>query len=373
MPAPWDVTALARTPPAREVFGGEGGVRGVVFPGAPYRGRAAEVFAWLGVPPAGPAAGAVPGMVLLHAGGGRAYREWVERWIARGFAAIAPDLDARDAAGERLPGGGPPQRPAASFDLSLPVGDLWPFHAVATALAARAVLAAEPGVHRERIGVMGMSWGGCLALTAAGLEPRFGAAVSVYGTAFLQHPSGVERTEVFAAMTAADRRRWHDLFDPSHHLAALAAPTLFVTGATDGGFPLDVLAATCDALAAPPALVVRRAMKHSHEAGWSAPEPYRFAGEVFRGEPPLPRLGRPEGRSGRLVAPVLAGKPARAELLWTPDGGEWKRRRWEASPARLAAGRVEAELPPAARVAFLTVEDGETAWGSSPIWTRRAR
>jgi cephalosporin-C deacetylase-like acetyl esterase len=35
------------------------------------------------------AKGKVPGMVLVHGGGGTAFKEWVQKWNAQGFAAIS--------------------------------------------------------------------------------------------------------------------------------------------------------------------------------------------------------------------------------------------------------------------------------------------
>lgn len=33
----------------------------------------------------------VPGMVLVHGGGGTAFEDWVQLWVQRGYAAIAMD------------------------------------------------------------------------------------------------------------------------------------------------------------------------------------------------------------------------------------------------------------------------------------------
>ena len=102
----WDLDALAAPPAARTIEPAEaagacepsdsrgGRIEGLAFAAEPYGGRPTEVFAYLGLP-AG--RGPFPAMVCLHAGGGRAFREWVARWTRRGFAAIAPDLDGRGA------------------------------------------------------------------------------------------------------------------------------------------------------------------------------------------------------------------------------------------------------------------------------------
>src|SRR5690242_17988742 len=68
-------------------FPDSGKMRALFFDGLPYRGKATRVFAWYGTPE--PKQGKVPGIVLVHGGGGTAYREWVEKWNQHGFAAIS--------------------------------------------------------------------------------------------------------------------------------------------------------------------------------------------------------------------------------------------------------------------------------------------
>ena len=71
-----EMTAPPASAPA-EGFAAEGRLRPIFFESVPWRGRPTRVFAWVGVPET--AAGAkVPGVVLVHGGGGTAFKEWVE-------------------------------------------------------------------------------------------------------------------------------------------------------------------------------------------------------------------------------------------------------------------------------------------------------
>ena len=94
---PGNITDAEAAVDADDVFYSEakrgrrpGGVRAIWLEGAAYRGRPTRVFAWLGVP-AGAQPRSLPGMVLVHGGGGTAFATWVHRWVKRGYAAIAID------------------------------------------------------------------------------------------------------------------------------------------------------------------------------------------------------------------------------------------------------------------------------------------
>src|SRR5688572_14760371 len=109
----WDLPRLEAPPPYESAGEPEVGVRPILYEGELYQGRPSRVFAYLGVPdlphPAAPRESALPGMVLVHGGGGTAFREWVAMWNARGYAAIAMDLGGAAADRRPLHGGGPPQ------------------------------------------------------------------------------------------------------------------------------------------------------------------------------------------------------------------------------------------------------------------------
>ncbi len=102
------VAALAdlTSPPAVHPAAGvapAGALQPLFFDGLPYQGKPTRVFAWLGLPP--PRSGKVPGFVLVHGGGGTAFKEWVQKWNEQGFAAISLALEGQT--DERIPGAPP--------------------------------------------------------------------------------------------------------------------------------------------------------------------------------------------------------------------------------------------------------------------------
>ena len=172
----WDLAALSHAPTA-EWGERKGLVQEVYYAGEPLNGKPTRVFAYYAKPD-GPGPGPFPGMVLVHGGGGKAFSDWALHWAQRGYAAIAMDLSGSGPNG-RLPDGGPDQSDAVKFR---PFEDsdarnMWTYHAVAAAIRAHSLLAAQPGVDKKRIGLTGISWGGYLTCIIAGLDHRFKAAI----------------------------------------------------------------------------------------------------------------------------------------------------------------------------------------------------
>src|SRR5262245_33192459 len=174
--APWNLTALAQ-PPEFEWIDCPGPVRALLYQGEPYGGQPTRVFAYYATP--GILSGNsqsdknLPAVVLIHGGGGTAFRDWVEIWAKRGYAAIAMDLaGSRPIEGtnahqrenrSRLPVGGPGQGDDTKFgNIAQPVSEQWPYHAVAAAIRAHSLIRGFPEVDSSRTAVTGISWGGYL-------------------------------------------------------------------------------------------------------------------------------------------------------------------------------------------------------------------
>jgi hypothetical protein len=85
---PW-YELLLQTPELR-ARAAESTVKALYYEGAPYQGKPTRVFAYLGFPKVSPGT-QVPGIVLVHGGGGSAFEVWVRQWNARGYAAIVMD------------------------------------------------------------------------------------------------------------------------------------------------------------------------------------------------------------------------------------------------------------------------------------------
>lgn len=384
---PWNLAELSR-PPDFEWIDKQGPVRSLFYKGEPYQGHSTRVFAYYATP--GTLAGDtekdrdLPAVVLVHGGGGTAFRDWAELWAKRGYAAIAMDLagrrplEGKDAHAkenrERLPDGGPDQGVPEKFgNIDRPPGEQWPYHAVADVLLAHSLIRSFPEVDADRTAVTGISWGGYLTCIVAGVDSRFRAAVPVYGCGFLQHHSAWENQ--FSRMTPAQRRRWQTLWDPAQYLPAASMPILFINGTNDFAYPLDSYMKSYDAVPGEKQIRITVKMRHSHPAGWAPEEIGLFVDQHLRGGRPLPAVETPVVQDGQVrLATSGPTKVVAAELHWTTDSGPMNERGWQSSPASVSEGAVACAAPPAEALAwFVTVTDGRGATVSSRVVFREAK
>ena len=353
---PWDVSLIQSTPvatPGARI----GRVEEIYYEGAPRDGKPTRVFAYLGRP--SDASGKkLPAMLLVHGGGGKAFREWAEHWAQRGYIALAMDLSGNGPAGP-LPDGMPDQSDPTKFrDFGEDeVRDMWTYHAVAAVLRGHALLRSLPDVDADRIGVTGISWGGYLTCIVAGIDPDLKVAVPVYGCGFLGDNS-VWTDKSLAAMKPDARERWLRHFDPSRYLAGTRCPTLFLNGTTDFAYPLDSYQKSYRLVPERFRHVsVNVGLPHGHI--WTFGEVDAFVDSVLRGGKPLPKIGAVRLTGATAAAAVSSSVPLKsATLNYTTDTGQWQKRNWKTVPARIANGSVSAELPlerPLA--AFLAVTD----------------
>lgn len=91
-----DVWAVSEAVHKEQIFP-EGKLTPLFYAGLPFRGEPTRVFAWLGMPTGADPGHPVPGIVLVHGGGGTAFRDWAQLWVKRGYAVIAMDI------GENIP------------------------------------------------------------------------------------------------------------------------------------------------------------------------------------------------------------------------------------------------------------------------------
>lgn len=368
---PWDMEALSKPPKTYAAAEPkEDGVTGIFLESVPWKGKPTRVFAWYGVPATG--GKKVPGMVLIHGGGGTAFAEWVRFWNRHGYAAVA--MDTCGSIPRAVPGKGPYglDRPRhelggppgwGGFDqIDAPLEDQWTYHAVASAILSHSFLRSQQGVDPKRIGLTGISWGGYLTSIVGSVDQRFRFAAPVYGCGFLGEDSAWLPN--FEKMGKEKAQKWLSLWDPSVYLPRARAPFLWVNGTNDFAYPMPSYQKSYRLPQGPRTLAIRVRMPHSHPPGVEAEEIRIFADSIFTKGKPLARVVS-QGVAGKQAwATYKSSVPmAKAEINFTKDGGVWKERKWETLPAQLdsAKRRAAADIPEGARVFYLNLFDSRGA------------
>ncbi len=370
---PWDLKTLGSAP-GFDWIDSKSAVRSLKYSGERYHGHATKVFAYFATP--GTLAGdatltsdaskdsKLPGVVLVHGGGGTAFKEWAELWARRGYAAIAMDLAGKNVGEE----GGPDQDDQTKLgSIAEPVTEHWPYHAVANVIRAHSLLRSFAFVDPDRTAITGISWGGYLTCIAASIDSRFKAAVPVYGCGFL-HENSYWLEPRFEKMKPEDRARWVELYDPSRYLACCRVPILFMNGTNDFAYPLDSYMKSYGLVRGAKNISVTVNMPHGHTQGWAPKEIGVFIDQQLLGTRPLLALGKTRLEAG-LASVELDPKfpPRAASLHFTADAGPINKRSWTTKSARLEPQRASAELPGGAAAWFFTAGDDRDAVVSSGV------
>lgn len=358
----WDVPRLTGDAPKAEWGNTEGLTQEVWYESEPWQGNGTRVFAYLGRPAGVSRDEPAPAVLLVHGGGGRAFKDWANHWAQRGYVALAMDTAGQGPDGKHHDQGGPDQSDGTKF--SIPAGgakDTWSYHAVSAVLRGHALLKSLPEVDKARIGITGISWGGYLTCLVAGLDHELKVAVPVYGCGFLGDNS-YWRDRSLAAMEEKQRAEWLRLFDPSVTVGNTKCPILFLNGTHDFAYPPDSYRKTFNLVpAALRTVSVRVDLPHGHI--WTFKEVDAFVDSVLRpgeGREELARLADTGVEENVAVSRVLCGGPAaKAELHYTTMTGSWTARKWQSVPAKIDSGDLSAPLPPERPLTFFfTVKDG---------------
>ncbi len=338
------------------------GIKPIYFDGLPWRGKPTRVFAWLGLPQK--AEGKLPGIVLVHGGGGTAFKEWVEKWNAKGFAAISiaveGQTDRRAATGrswQRHEWAGP-ARQGIYADSAEPLADQWMYHAVADTVLANSLLRSLPQVDADQVGLMGISWGGIITSTVIGIDGRFAFAIPTYGCGDL---ADVENQY---GRALGKNALYREVWDPMVRMKNVKLPTLWLSWTGDQHFPLDALSNCYRAVQGPRMVALVPNMRHGHAAGWNPPDSYAFAASVVqRGSPWCQQLGIDVKSETATVRFRSAESIEKATLIYTTDSGFTGRRKWKSTQLKFQQIKdrvtVTATLPPETTDWFINIHGGE--------------
>ena len=282
------------------------GVKALWYEGAPYKGKKTKVFAYMGVPEVKPGE-KVPAVVLVHGGGGHAFAHWVKLWNDRGYAAISmdntgffPHPDYKGLTGNEkgpnevyvtelygeLVEDGYTCGPAGSGMRDVedtPLEDQWMYHAVVDTILANNILRADDRIDTEKIGIMGVSWGGVITSITLGHDGRYAFAVPVYGSAYLEDgPESLVFSNPFR--TAQARKYWC----ATDHIAQVKVPALWECYLSDVCFcPINNSQTYLDTKGNGSIFSLQEKLTHGHWPAWAYEYSYRFADCILAGKKPL--------------------------------------------------------------------------------------
>ena len=287
---------------------GAGELKTIYFDALMYAEKPTRVYAWIGIPEGASPSHKVPGIVLVHGGGGTAFKEWVEKWNAHGYAAISIAVegqidereigkpgDTRRNRWKKHPWSGP-ARTGIYGDADKPIEEQWMYHAVADAILANSLLRSLSQVDSTKVGLMGISWGGIIASTVIGIDDRFAFAIPTYGCGNLSQVAN------HYGRALGNNDLYKKVWDPVLRLKKVKIPTLWLSWPEDL-FPLDKQASCYRTVSGPYMVCLIPGMRHGHQAGWKPPDSYAFADSVVKEGKPWARQisSRTEGRQFTVI------------------------------------------------------------------------
>ena len=336
-----DTCAQAPKTYEAEGFKAEGTVHAIFYDALTWKGKPTRVFAWIGLP--AKRDGKVPGIVVVHGGGGTAYKEWVQKWNAQGFAAISIAVEGQTDVDEKKEAKGRPvwarhafsgpARDGTFADTKLPLKEQWMYHALADTMLANSLLRSLPEVDASKIGVMGISWGGVITSTVIGLDERFAFGIPTYGCGHLFD------AENHWGRALHDNEGYQQIWDGMNYADRVKMPVLWLSWPLDAHFPLGCQAEHYRKTPSPRMVSLVSKMGHSHPAGWNPPDSYAFAKSVVETGKPWGSSPSAKTESGTAIAVFHSTKPiTRAVLVSTTDQGFTGTRKWVETPAAAASG-----------------------------------
>lgn len=191
-----------------------------------------RVFAFRGFPKDTARA---PGILHIHGGGQTASLDWVRYWTTRGYACVSLDFCGAWQNRKDFTDWGPIEhanmaKAAGGLQMTpTPRESSW-FHWALVCRRALSVLAADPRVDSDRLGIFGISVGGTLTWLVAGSDPRVKAAVPIYGCGY-----NYDRRNTKWDMLAPSEtfNTWQRVISPEAHAPYINCPILFLSSTND--------------------------------------------------------------------------------------------------------------------------------------------
>lgn len=224
-----------------------------------WRGKPVRIFGYYGHPVK--PGKRQPALLLVHGGGGYATLDRVQEAALHGYAALCIDLPGKGLQRERRSRStGPDMTVEQIFNTRPDVTDSYIYHAVLSQMRGISLLCNRPEVDANRIGLLGVSWGGATGLITTSLDTRVRAFVDLYGSGYLW--GGSTWHAYFERLAKGEYQRWEDNYDASRYVGDIRVPVLGVTGTNDNCYYLDRFVRTLSHIQPTPDLLLRPNLDH---------------------------------------------------------------------------------------------------------------
>jgi len=339
-----------------------GEIRGILYTGMDYKGLPTQVFAYLGIPEGVTAENPAPAMVLVHGGGGKAYLDWVKKWVEKGYVALSYYFMESQASTDNALSDGNiiyydrgPRRGGSIDDntyANIPRDEQWMYHATADASLAYTLLDSLPQVADGQIGISGISWGGVVTASVIGRDTRFKLAMPVYGAGYLDENLGN-----IHPVSQWDGRHNFD------KVKASGMKTLWINSPTDYYFDVTTTSKSAAACGGDALLIYM--FGHGEPSGSGVDgtlgEVFSYADSVFREGEAFPQLSTPKKSGSKVTLTATSDIGVKsATLYYTTSGVVYDgtcNSLWLSQSAEVKGNKITATLPNGTKGYYIGVTD----------------
>ncbi len=357
-------------------------IKEVLFKSLVIDGKPQLVYAVMARPVA---KGKYPGIVFYHGGSGYGSIKEAVKWAKRGYIAIAPDL----------PGIGNAKKCVHSVGVwkQLPYSTArWYakpnittsvlFDAEVAALQAYFLLAGQPDVIKDKIGITGVSWGGYTTTMVTGLlGARPAAAFSIYGAGWYDEGSVFQGA--LRRLKGGERKAWFDEYDAGRKALNIKVPFYYAVAVRDFFFWPPSVNKSYKSIKSEDKFITYAPNRSHNLGGIDGLDKMqeKFFDYYLKGKgTPLPKVARvtksldKDGSMTVDVAVNAATKIKEVRLYFSPkDNKDWRKRKWQAIKAETADGKnfkitVPANLQPENGNFYVVAIDENLVSSGSPVF-----
>lgn len=302
-------------------------------------GQRTKVFGYLGIPKNHN--GNLPAVVLVHGGGGTAFDDWAKLWVDKGYVALAIDteghvpvkgnhMDYQDHADSPYFG-----RPNSRFqDTVEDINHTWMHYATSSVMAAAELLKSLECVDSNKVGVCGISWGGCITMITTCYYDKFAFSIPIY-IALKIKGSGCRTEESYNTECA-------DIWE-SAPITSVKTPMLYIGDIYDVCTSIHALSACAEDVGGA-YTSFQVGFGHGHDVGSIRKECFAFADYICKGgKEPVAFIGRPDFENKCVKFDSRGNDIQKVAIHYCEEYRSIDAKTWHEAPAVIENGYIKAD------------------------------